>query len=593
MQGMLDAIAARGPDGQGLWHADSVILGHCRLSIIDLSAQSDQPLRLENDSHVIVFNGEIYNYRTLRQELEREGEVFFSQGDTEVVLRGFARHGLSWLPKLNGQFAAAVWDKARHKVTLFRDRFGIKPVYWTLVGTTFLFGSQIKSFQSYPGFHTDFNPAWLDEYLTFQNTHGSLTPFKGVMALEPGCALELENGTTNANPICWAPRRLYQPDIKMTEEDAVAGITERFKSAVDSAMVSDVPIGSYLSGGLDSGAITAVAGRLNPKLQVFTCGFHDPALTVSLQELDETAAAKELADYLGLHHQTRLVEAAELPSLHFPMFRTIEEPRVGMLYQNDIAAQLASANVPVCLSGSGGDELFGGYPWRYKTIRNAATAGEFRANYYGFWQRVFRDDEKAALYGLQTKTRDPQASFRIFASYFPDDAGCWDDIGFRTWACMSYESQTFLYGLLQVGDRLAGSYGLEERFPFLDNDLVAFLDTIPAAYHWDPDEKAVGQKYFSGKRLLRRALTTLVPPHIAARKKQGFVLPEAEWYRTFLAPLIRRELCGDQTRLYAYLDRTAIRTLVEEHLSGQKDHHAKIWSLLSVEAILKTLFTSN
>ena len=217
---MLEKLSARGPDGHGEWHQAPVHFGHTRLSIIDLSEASSQPLKLENDDYVIVFNGEIYNYKDLRQELTQLGEKFFSAGDTEVIVRGFKRFGLESIKRLNGMFAAAIWDKQNEKLTLFRDRFGIKPLYWSMVDGSVVFGSQIVSLLEYPGLRARLNLDWLNEYLTFQYAHGNITPFEGVYLLERGKSLVFKKGTTSPEKVTWAPERVYTPLQDLSEEQA-------------------------------------------------------------------------------------------------------------------------------------------------------------------------------------------------------------------------------------------------------------------------------------------------------------------------------------------------------------------------------------
>lgn len=591
LERMIDAIAVRGPNGRGAWHDGTAYLAHARLSIIDLSESSSQPMRLEDDELVMVYNGEIYNYQHLKEVLVGLGESFFSSGDTEVLLRGFKRFGTDWLRKLNGMFAGAIWNKKTQTLTLFRDRFGIKPLYWTIVDGAVLFASQIKSFQQYPHFKPQFNLAWLNEYLTFQNTHGSITPFSGVELLEPGQTLVFQQGKINPTSTKWAPDRHYTPDGQITADSAVRQITELFSKAVQNTLVSDVPVGSYLSGGIDSGAVVAIASQFEPQLHTFTCGFDDAALSSESKAINELADARALANIVGCNFHEVVMTSAHIPTLHQTIFRTVEEPRVGVFYQNDLAAKLASQWVRVCLSGAGGDELFGGYPWRYKTIRDAQDRTSFLKQYYGFWQRVFRDEVKSELLkGKLSKQLDPCYSFERFASQFPEDLD-YGDLGLRTWLCLKYESQFFLHGLLQIGDRLAGAYGLEERFPFLDNDLISFLDTIPGDYHWDADEKPADGQYFSGKRLLRQALTPLVPETVTNRRKQGFVLPEKEWFGKPLTQFVHGELLSADTRLHQYIEPASIERSITNGKPTSVYNRSQLWSLLSVEAILKEFFS--
>ena len=588
---MLEEVAARGPDARGTWHDASAHLGHCRLSIIDLSEASAQPMTLKDGQLVIVYNGEIYNYQELRRSLVELGERFFSSGDTEVLLRGLNRFGLGWLKELNGMFAAAVWDKQKRKLTLFRDRFGIKPLYWTVIGGTVLFSSQIKSFLRFPRFKAKFDPHWLNEYLTFQNSHGSSTPFAGVCLLEPGQALVFEKGRTMPERVIWASRRSYNPDYRLSVQSARQETATLFSEAVRNTLISDVPVGSYLSGGIDSGAVVTLASHAEPQLHTFTCGLSERTLSERNRSMNEVKYARELADRLGSKFHQTLLSPSDIAEMHPRILKTIEDPRLGVSYQNDAAAKLASSFVRVCLSGAGGDELFGGYPWRYRTIRHVETRQDFLRSYYGFWQRVYTDAGKQELFESKIlREIDLDLPFERFASHFPQEAD-YSDLGVKTWLCLRYESDVFLHGLLQVGDRLAGAYGLEERFPFLDNNLVDFVDTIPAEYHWDPDEQPVDGKFLSGKRLLRDALSRLVPPEITTRRKQGFTIPVREWFDGPLAAFVGSILGNKAARINEFFVPGTVAKAMAANREGRFISAAQLWSLLSVEAILTTFFS--
>lgn len=587
---MLEKISARGPNGRGVWHESPAHLGHTRLSIIDLTESSSQPFKLDSDDLVIVYNGEVYNYQALRQELIGLGERFFSQGDTEVVVRGFKRFGWHWLRRLNGMFAAAIWDRQEQRLTLFRDRFGIKPLYWTMVDGAVAFASQITSLLRFPGVNARLNLAWLNEYLTFQYAHGSITPFDGVFLIQPGNALVFESGSASPVECRWAPEREYSPVRGLSLAQATESIIESFNAAVRNALTSDVPVGSYLSGGIDSGAVVTVASRYQEQLHTFTCGIEDTGLSTRSKSFDETEQARTIASIAGCRFHHRKIAPSDILQMHGRVLETIEEPRVGVLYQNDSAARLASSTVSVCLSGAGGDELFGGYPWRYRTIRNARNREEFLRGYYGFWQRVFSDEEKARFIKAEVfQETDASRPFNIFSKQFPEGFD-YADIGARTWLCLKYECEFFLHGLLQIGDRLAGAYGMEERFPFLDNDLVALVDTIPAEYHWDPYEKTKNGQFYSGKHLLRAALARIVAPQVAARPKQGFTIPAQEWFAGPLSKFVEEQLDAKHARLLEFLNPDIIEYARASNQTGRSVSAAQIWSLLSLETMLKTFF---
>jgi len=547
-------------------------------------------MRIENDDFVIVFNGEIYNYQALRRELIQAGEDFFSAGDTEVVVRGFKMFGLQWLKRLNGMFAAAIWDKQKQKLTLFRDRFGIKPLYWTVVNGNAAFASQINSLLRFPGLSPRLNLDWLNEYLSFQYAHGNITPFEGVYLLERGKALVFETGSTRPSEVTWAPERTYTPARALSEEQATELILEQFNNAVRNALTSDVTVGSYLSGGIDSGAVVTVASRYEESLNTFTCGFNDPELSEHGRSLDETERARTVASLVGARFHEIRIAPRDIMEMHERVLETIEEPRVGVMYQNDSAARLASSNVSVCLSGAGGDELFGGYPWRYRTIRSAGSRAEFLGGYFGFWQRVFSEEEKKRFLKPEVlKSTDINRPMEAFSKQFPESFD-YAEIGARTWLCLKYESEFFLHGLLQIGDRLAGAYGMEERFPFLDNALVELVDRIPAQYHWDPDEAAENGQFHSGKRLLRAALARIVDPLVASLPKQGFTIPVHEWFAGPLSAFVDERLASKDAKLLEYFNPDIVEHARASNESGRSVSAAQIWSLLSLETMLKTFF---
>ncbi len=590
LESMLEPLLARGPDANASWHDSAVSLGHTRLTVIDLSKSSAQPLEIDNGDFVIVYNGEIYNYQALRIELKGAGEEFFSSGDTEVLLRGFRRYGLKWLRRLNGMFAAAVWNKREKELTLFRDRFGTKPLYWTLKNGKLLFASLIASIIKNPEFKSSFNINWLNQYLSFQYVHGDATPFEGLYLLEAGKALVFNEGSLKPEEIAWAEERKYLPCLDMSFESASESISSLFEKAVTSSLVSDVEIGSYLSGGIDSGAVVAVASKHQKQLNTFTSGFDDYDLPDARQVMDETEKARQLALAAGCKfHQTKLAPA-EIALMHSRVLRTIEEPRLGVLYQNDRAAKLASSSVKVCLSGAGGDELFGGYPWRYRSIRNAKTREDFIKGYYSFWQRAFNDNEKSDFIKPQIlKQIDLKQALESFSNCFPQDID-YSDLGMRTWLCLKYESEHFLHALLQIGDRLAGAYGLEERYPFLDNELLAFVDQIPAYYHWDSNESPPDGSYKSGKRLLRASLSKLLAPEFAGHAKQGFSIPAKEWFDGPLSGFVKGKLARKSARIFEYLQYEVLEHAIGSNRSGKSVSAAQLWSLLSLEELLDSFF---
>lgn len=596
---MRDALAHRGPDGAGL-HADGPLcLGHRRLSIIDLSAAANQPMVSPDGRIVVSYNGEIYNFRELRAELQKAGWRFRSRSDTEVLIAGYAIWGIRKLAeRIDGMAAFALWDRREQRVFLVRDRFGVKPLYlWRRPG--FLaFASEIKAFMKHPEFAVRVNHSALHEYFTFQNLFRNHTLFDGVEHLPPATILSVGRDGQRAE-------RYWDYDFSRVEEtdetESVMALTQLMGMAVERQLVADVPVGSYLSGGIDSGSITGLAARIVPRMQTFTAGFELSRVDGIEATFDERRPAELMANAYKTEHYEQVMNAGDIRWSLPRVVWHLEDLRLGMSYPNYYIARLASKFVKVCLSGAGGDELFGGYPWRYYRVFRSLDKAHFLENYYGFWQRLTTASERKAMF--HTGADDEGEMFEVFSSVF-SEAG--RRIGFETPeeqinASLYFECRTFLSGLLLVGDKLSMASGLEERFPFLDNRLVDFAMRLPVRHKLSDlqqmleiDEDAVAKKlraqeaFSGGKSCLRQAVAEIVPREIMQRKKQGFSAPEASWYRGENAGYVR-EMLGARTLASAeFIDPAFIAKTVDEHMSREVNHRLLIWSLLSFEQWCRT-----
>ncbi len=482
---MSDLLAHRGPDDEGFYLKGNLGLAHRRLAIIDPTPAGHQPMVSEDGRVAVVFNGTVYNFLELRSLLQAKGHRFVSRCDTEVLVHGWEEWGEELVPRLNGHFAFAAWDEARKRLSLVRDRFGTKPLYFARVGGLYLFASEIKAILAHPAYHLELNHQALVEYFTFQNLFRYHTLFKGVQLLPAANILAIEGPEGRLTRQVYWDFDFSHPDPALDPEEAKRETRRLLIQAVRRQLVSDVPLGAYLSGGVDSGGIVAIASKDLPHLHTFTCGWHMGAVQGVEQSFDERVAAEAMADLFHTEHYEQVVGHADVAWVLPELIRHLEDLRLGMCYGQYYIARLASKFVKVCLAGTGGDELFGGYPWRYYRVAHSLGKEEYFDNYYRCWQRLVPDHLQAGFFTEQTLRgaegdRDMkdvlQRVFRFhnaFSFSSPED---------QIANSLYFECKTFLQGLLIVGDRLSMAHGLEERMPFLDNDLVDFAQKIPVRH---------------------------------------------------------------------------------------------------------------
>lgn len=605
LQRMTDAIAHRGPDGQGHWIEGGVGLGHRRLAIIDLSPSGHQPMVNADHRFVLSYNGEVYNFRELRTELEAMGYWFRSTSDTEVVLNALAAWGTAALQRFNGMFALALFDRREQRLLLARDRYGVKPLYWAQRGPLFAFASEQKAILA-AGFDRSLDKRGLLEYFSFQNFFTDRTLIEGVSMLPAGHfgVLDMARKGKRFETQRYWDFRFAEPDTGADPREYREELERLFEQAVNRQLVSDVELGSYLSGGIDSGAITAIASRSYPYLKSFTCGFDLSSASGIELSFDERVKAEAMSALFKTEHYEMVLKAGDMERVLPTLARHIEEPRVGQSYPNFYAAKLASRFVKVVLSGAGGDELFGGYPWRY--YRGATSTGfdDYVDHYYGFWQRLVDESSMPRLLApIWNDVRDesPRQIFRdVFANHDNELSRPEDYINHSLY----FEAKTFLHGLLVVEDKLSMAHGLETRVPFLDNDLVDFAMRCPVRLKLNNLSEVVRMnenepgdkrgKYFlktsDGKQIVRDAMRDIMPADIAQGVKQGFSAPDASWFKGESIDYVRRTLLEGRPRLYEFVDRDTAQALVQEHLSGTHNRRLFIWSLLSVEHWLRSTY---
>lgn len=589
---MADAMVHRGPDDWGVFSDGPAALGHRRLSIIDLSRAGRQPMSDDSGAFVISYNGEVYNFKELRTELENEGCIFRSATDTEVALLAYRQWGEDALLKFNGMFAFAIWDAARREFFLARDRFGVKPLYYAFAGKTFIFASEIKALLEHPALRAEVEPRALLEYFTFQNIYSDLTLFKGVRMLPPGCSMRV--GLDGHNIKRYWDFLPAANEIKMSKREAAERVRACFEGAVRRQLVSDVPVGCYLSGGMDSGAITAVAsGVINPLL-TFTGGFDMSGVSGFEQFFDEREPARLMSRAFGTQHCETVMRAGDMVRVLPELVRSLEDPRIGMSWQNYYISRFASERVKVVLGGTGGDEMFAGYPWRYARGLAASNVTEFENELYSTANRFLPLEPGHDIIAHdvidESKDWNPFDVFKALLEPVRGIAG--RSRGGRLQAMLYFEAKTFLHGLFVVDDKLSMAHSLESRVPFLDNELVDLSLSLPADYKLDigglmknggATREWGGIVSGDGKVVLRRAMKGLIPDEILSRKKQGFTPPETSWYRGPGLKDIKETLFDPEALSRTYIQPGLIKKVITEHATGRANHRSLIWSLLCLE----------
>ena len=600
---MTDAIAHRGPDGEGQWIEGNVGLGHRRLAIIDLSPAGHQPMISLDHRYVLSYNGEIYNYRELRAELEAIGCWFRSNTDSEVVLNALAHWGVDALLKFNGMFAFALWDRKEKSLLLGRDRYGIKPLYYCLQGGLLAFGSEQKAIISHTQFNKKINKSALLEYFTFQNILTDQTLLEGIHILKAGHYAIFDTGSSKLSMYCYWDYRFREPDQQATKQEYIEELDRLFHQAVNRQLISDVEVGSYLSGGMDSGSITSIAAKSFPNLKTFTCGFDLSSASGIELAFDERTKAEAMSALFKTEHYEMVLKAGDMERCLPQLSWHLEEPRVGQSYPNYYAAKLASTFVKVVFSGSGGDELFGGYPWRY--YRGASSQGfeEYINQYYLYWQRLVTNQEIKKLFSPIAKDVDGVWTRDIFRDVFNTHDNILNRPEDYINHSLYFEAKTFLHGLFVVEDKLSMAHGLESRVPFMDNDLVDFAMQCPVGLKLnnlsevlkinenDPGNKQnhFFQKTNDGKQILRDVMGRYIPSEITQAEKQGFSSPDGSWFKGESMEFVKRTLFSGNARIYDFLDRESVRSLVDQHLSGKQNRRLLIWSLLNVESWLNDI----
>ena len=602
---MTDILRHRGPDGEGHWIEENIGLGHRRLSILDPSPLGRQPMESHDHRYILTYNGEIYNFKEIRTELEAKGYWFRSNTDSKVVLYSFAEWGSDALLKFNGMFALAFWDRKRKQLLLARDRYGIKPLYYYQDHKKLIFGSEQKAILEQPTFDRQINKKALLEYFTFQNIFTDQTLLEGIHLLQPGhyATLGFQKSNKGLKFTQYWDYHFREPGKPVAKEEYLEELDRLFKQAVNRQLISDVEIGSYLSGGMDSGSITAIAASNFPYLKTFTCGFDLSSASGIELAFDERAKAEAMSAKFKTEHYEMVLKAGDMERCLPDLSWHLEEPRVGQSYPNFYAAKLASKFVKVVLSGAGGDELFGGYPWRYYRGATAQNFKQYIDDYYIYWHRLIPNKSISKVFSPIWEDVQDVWTRDIFENVFLNHANSLDNPEDFINHSLYFEAKTFLHGLFVVEDKLSMAHSLESRVPFMDNDLVDFAMKCPVSLKLNNlgkvlklDENEFGNKsanYFQktndGKQILRDVMSSFIPQDISKSIKKGFSAPDASWFKGESIDFTRETLFKKNSKIFEFFDYNYVTNLVNEHLSGECNRRLLIWSLLNVEHWLREI----
>lgn len=593
---MLDTLVHRGPDGRGTRVAGPVALGNRRLAIIDL-AHGEQPMANEDGSILVVQNGEIYNHEELRRELAGRGHRFATHCDTEVLVHAYEEHGDAFLDRLRGMFALAIWDTRRQRLLVARDRFGIKPLYWRARDGVLSFASELKALRRQPGFGGELDPEALEAYLAFNSIPAPLSIFREVRKLPPGHLLDWSPGREpEVRRWCRvSPARRADVRRDASEDELAEELRERLRDSVRAHLVADVPVGVFLSGGVDSGSLAALAAGLSSEpVRTFSVGFDEASF-------DERPGARLVAERYGTdHHEITLTSDAAtlLPEI----VAAFDEPFADSSALPTYAvSRLAAGHVKVALSGEGADELFGGYftyvadvlaPWlrgpaqvarplveripsssrrvslEYKAKRFVRAAALPPLERHHGWKEILSPALRGELLGHGAADRAPDPVDVLRARY-AETAGAPALARLQDVDLGIYLADD----LLVKTDRASMAHSLEVRVPFCDADVAAFALALPTT------AKVRG---LAKKRLLRKAVRPLLPAEVVDGPKRGFSIPAAAWLRGELLPLARDVLSPASLERTGVLAAAPVGRLLDEHVARREDHSRPLWGLLSL-----------
>jgi asparagine synthase (glutamine-hydrolysing) len=599
---MTALVEHRGPDSCGVFVDGAVGFGHRRLAVIDLSDAAAQPMRSADATLAVTYNGEVYNFQELRATLEGLGHRFVSRSDTEVILAAYRQWGVSSVERFRGMFALAIWDARSRELFLARDRAGKKPLYYRLDHDGIAFASEAKAFLAEPGFEPRVDPTAIWHYLSYQYVPAPQSAFHGVSKLPPAHYLLVRNGRVTVNRY-W--KLSYKAKPSISPEDAERHLLQLLDESVRLRMISDVPVGVFLSGGVDSATIAALAARAGQgRIKTFSIGFREEAF-------NELEYARLVASQYDTEHHEFLVEpdaVAILPSLVWHYGEPFADSSAIPTFY---LAQLARRHVTVALCGDGGDENFAGYE-RYRALLLSArlphvlralapalgrALGAGRAAPSRSWrsraQRFLESNaaEPAARYARWMMHFDAGLKRELCTPAFAAAAGEPDSAGLLLDQFDASDAESLLDRVLDLDvnnylpddllvkvDVATMSVGLEARAPFIDHHVMEFAASLP------PELKLRGA---TGKYLLKRAVRDLLPPRILERRKMGFGVPIEHWFRHELREMAEDVLLGPTAAGRGYVEPAVVRRLIDEHVSGVRSWHYQLWNLLILELWLR------
>ena len=603
IEDMMDRIRHRGPDAAGKYVDGDIALGHRRLSIIDVSSSGDQPIYNEDSSLVIVFNGEIYNYRDIREELVKAGHSFRTNTDTEVLIHGYEEYGEKLLNKLRGMFSFVIWDKKKKELFGARDFFGIKPMYYARMGDTFMFGSEIKSFLAHPDFKKELNTSVLESYLTFQYSPSYETFFRNVYKLPPAHYFRYSQGNFEMKRY-WDVK--FSADEKPSLDEWVDRISDTFHDSVKAHKIADVEVGSFLSSGVDSSYVAAIADVD----KTFTVGFGND------EKYNEIGWAKNFSKAIGKENTSKVISPEEywnsISMIQYHMDEPLADPSAVALY---FVCNIASEKLKVVLSGEGADEIFGGYNVysdpngtvydrlprsvkrgvRYIAEKLPAKRGvnffvrkgkdveeRFIGNAY-----MFTPAERKALLKIKTSAPDPMAVTKPFYNRVKgkDDVTKMQYLDLHLWMAGD---------ILLKADKMSMANSLELRVPFLDKEVMGLAEKIPTKYRVTHDKGTDETKYITkyAMRLAAKKDTPKQTAKTAAKKKLGFPVPIRVWLKEDKYYNIVKGYFESETAK-KYFNTAPLMRLLNDHRDGKADNSRKIWTVFIFLIWYKVYFENN
>ncbi len=603
---MSGSLRHRGPDGEGAWVDGAVAFGHRRLKIIDLSDNARQPMSNRDGSIWITFNGEIYNYQDHISALKQKGYQFKSTSDTEIILHLYEEHGIDCLKHLNGMFAFAIWDKRKNEGYLVRDRLGIKPLHYIEVNRKLIFASEIKAILKHPDVSREVDFQSLGQYLSFDYVPAPNTILRNVKKLEPGHCLKIKQGSVES--IQYWSVSYSDPIEKKSAAEYAEALLDVLKRSVRRHLISDVPLGAFLSGGIDSSSICVLMRELGvSKIKTFHIGFEE-------ESFDETKYARQVAAYLGTEHHSEILSVTKARDLIPDMMDFLDEPFGDASFLPTLLlSQFTKKHVTVSLSGDGGDEIFAGYP-TYQAHSVARSLGWIPKSVWqlmrGLTSQLPVSDEnlstdyklKKFIDGMEEENMiarhyrwlgsfDPKSQADLLSADVCAALGAFDpyqiakEYGSVTrpedWLGRLLHCDQRFYlqdNMLVKIDRATMAASLEGRVPFLDHEVVEFATKLPS------NLKLNG---LITKYILKKTMKHHLPDAIINRKKKGFGIPVAKWFKAELKPFLKAIFEPAKIKREGFLNPAAVSKLLSEHFEGKFDHRKQIYTLLNFELWLE------